>query len=82
MNVHNSWIYPSPQTLALLDASLPDKVESQGKKKSGSMWIISFWVLPVISAVVWLVMLIAMISTWAAQGKPHYPEMSPSEHVP
>ncbi|CRG87943.1 Dynein heavy chain, cytoplasmic [Talaromyces islandicus] len=46
------------------------------------MWIISFWLLPVISALVWLAMLIAMISTWAAQGKPRYREMSASEHVP
>ncbi|QKX62643.1 uncharacterized protein TRUGW13939_09804, partial [Talaromyces rugulosus] len=46
------------------------------------MWIISFWLLPVISAIVWLAMLIAMLSTWAAQGKPRYSEMSVDEHVP
>lgn len=46
------------------------------------MWIISFWLLPVISAIVWVVMLIAMLSTWAAQGKPRYSEMSVDERVP
>lgn len=46
------------------------------------MWIVSFWVFPVISACMWLAMLIAMISTWAANGKPHYSNMPASRTIP
>ncbi|EED15313.1 FK506 suppressor Sfk1, putative [Talaromyces stipitatus ATCC 10500] len=46
------------------------------------MWIISFWVFPVISACMWLAMLVAMISTWAAKGKPHYSNMPATRTIP
>ncbi|KAE8551637.1 hypothetical protein EYB25_005527 [Talaromyces marneffei] len=46
------------------------------------MWIVSFWVFPVISACMWLAMLIAMISTWAAKGKPHYSNMPARRTIP
>lgn len=46
------------------------------------MWIISFWVFPVISACMWLAMLIAMISTWAVKGKPHYSNMPATRSIP
>ena len=36
------------------------------------MWILSFWIFPVISACVWVATLIAMLAVWAAEGKPHY----------
>jgi hypothetical protein len=38
------------------------------------MWIISFWVFPLISACVWVAMLIAMLAVWAREGKPVYSE--------
>jgi hypothetical protein len=47
-------------------------------------WV-SYWMIPLFSAVVWLVMLIAMISDWATSGKPRYPEwpdMAASQSVP
>ncbi|KAL1987642.1 hypothetical protein VTN96DRAFT_2883 [Rasamsonia emersonii] len=40
------------------------------------MWIISYWLFPVISACMWIAMLVAMLGTWAAQGTPHYHNMS------
>ncbi|KAH8693543.1 Frag1/DRAM/Sfk1 family-domain-containing protein [Talaromyces proteolyticus] len=46
------------------------------------MWIVSFWMLPVISACVWVAMLVAMLSTWAVEGKPHYSEESIGETIP
>ncbi|KAJ5224123.1 hypothetical protein N7468_008665 [Penicillium chermesinum] len=42
------------------------------------MWIISFWIFPVISACMWVAMLIAMIATWARDGEPIYPNMDRS----
>ncbi|KAJ5876340.1 Frag1/DRAM/Sfk1 [Penicillium soppii] len=61
------------------------------------MWILSFWVFPVISGCVWLEIfhgciytttnktvatLIAMLGAWAADGKPHYSTMSAGETIP
>jgi len=45
------------------------------------MWGISYWVFPVISAVVWAGMLIAMLITWSVEGKPHYASMSASQNI-
>ncbi|KAJ5678627.1 hypothetical protein N7462_006871 [Penicillium macrosclerotiorum] len=45
------------------------------------MWIISFWVFPVVSACMWVAMLIAMIATWARDGKPHYPSMEANQTI-
>ncbi|KAJ5408318.1 hypothetical protein N7509_002201 [Penicillium cosmopolitanum] len=42
------------------------------------MWIVSFWVFPLISACMWVAMLIAMLVTWVVQGEPHYASMDQS----
>ncbi|KAJ5709903.1 FK506 suppressor Sfk1 [Penicillium malachiteum] len=39
------------------------------------MWLISFWVFPVVSACMWVAMLIAMLATWVRDGEPIYPCM-------
>ncbi|CAG7926621.1 unnamed protein product [Penicillium olsonii] len=36
------------------------------------MWIISFWMFPLISACMWVAMLIAMLVSWVYDGRPHY----------
>ncbi|OJJ47452.1 hypothetical protein ASPZODRAFT_64506 [Penicilliopsis zonata CBS 506.65] len=36
------------------------------------MWLISFWVFPVISACMWISMLLGMLGTWLAEGSPVY----------
>jgi hypothetical protein len=45
------------------------------------MWGISYWVVPLFSACVWLAMLIAMLVTWSVQGMPHYESMSPGQNI-
>ncbi|KAL4779089.1 Frag1/DRAM/Sfk1 family-domain-containing protein [Aspergillus varians] len=45
------------------------------------MWIISFWVFPVISASMWIAMLGAMLGTWRAQGSPIYVSMEPGQTI-
>ncbi|KAJ5894384.1 Frag1/DRAM/Sfk1 family-domain-containing protein [Penicillium taxi] len=45
------------------------------------MWIISFWVFPVVSASMWLAMLIAMIAVWAREGEPVYSNMSEGQTI-
>lgn len=45
------------------------------------MWIISFWLFPVISACMWVSMLIAMIAKWAVDGYPHYPWMGADQDI-
>lgn len=45
------------------------------------MWIISFWIFPVISAVMWIVMLGVMLGVWRAQGSPDYPSMEPGQRI-
>ncbi|KAL1993042.1 hypothetical protein VTN49DRAFT_3799 [Thermomyces lanuginosus] len=45
------------------------------------MRLLSFWIFPVISATMWLAMLTAMISSWAADGKPHYSSMEPGQRI-
>lgn len=45
------------------------------------MWGLSYWVFPLLSAVVWLAMLLAMFLTWIVDGKPHYPSMDSTQHI-
>ncbi|OJJ89537.1 Frag1/DRAM/Sfk1 family protein [Aspergillus glaucus CBS 516.65] len=46
------------------------------------MWIVSFWVFPLISACMWLAMLIAMLVVWAhADGAPVYPSMEEGQTI-
>ncbi|KAJ9212262.1 hypothetical protein DTO166G4_6206 [Paecilomyces variotii] len=45
------------------------------------MWIISFWIFPVISACMWIAMLLAMLGHWAAIGTPHYVSMERTQTI-
>ncbi|KAJ5084356.1 hypothetical protein NUU61_008935 [Penicillium alfredii] len=46
------------------------------------MWIISFWVFPLISACMWVAMLIAMLVVWAArENEPNYPSMEKGQTI-
>lgn len=45
------------------------------------MWIISYWLLPAISACMWLGMLMAMLITWGESGEPHYPSMAANQTI-
>ncbi|KAL4975760.1 Frag1/DRAM/Sfk1 family-domain-containing protein [Aspergillus desertorum] len=45
------------------------------------MWIISFWVFPVISACMWIAMLAAMLGTWCVQGYPIYSSMESGQTI-
>ncbi|KAL4996834.1 Frag1/DRAM/Sfk1 family-domain-containing protein [Aspergillus recurvatus] len=45
------------------------------------MWIISFWIFPVISACMWIAMLAAMLGTWCVQGYPIYSSMEPGQTI-
>jgi len=44
-------------------------------------WWLSAWIFPLISALTWLGMLLAMFCTWEAEGHPHYPSMSQDQHI-
>ncbi|KAJ5325195.1 Frag1/DRAM/Sfk1 [Penicillium brevicompactum] len=46
------------------------------------MWIISFWVFPIVAGCVWIATLVAMLGAWAADGKPHYTTMSHGQTIP
>ncbi|KAJ5209921.1 Frag1/DRAM/Sfk1 [Penicillium cf. griseofulvum] len=46
------------------------------------MWILSFWIFPVISGCMWIATLVAMLSTWAADGKPRYSTMDNGATIP
>ncbi|KAF2237610.1 hypothetical protein EV356DRAFT_380379 [Viridothelium virens] len=39
------------------------------------------WVLPLVSAIVWLGMLAAMLGYWVARGSPHYPSFNADQHI-
>ncbi|KAF2671210.1 hypothetical protein BT63DRAFT_385696 [Microthyrium microscopicum] len=43
--------------------------------------VISYWMLPLFSAVVWLAMLLAMLIHWLTQGKPHYSYMAADQTI-
>ncbi|KAF2499204.1 SFK1-like membrane protein [Lophium mytilinum] len=45
------------------------------------MWGISYWVVPIFSAFVWLAMLLAMLITWITEGSPRYASMEPGQHI-
>ncbi|KAF1949602.1 hypothetical protein CC80DRAFT_428746 [Byssothecium circinans] len=45
------------------------------------MWGISYWIVPLFSAFVWLAMLIAMLVTWSVQGQPFYSSMSENQSI-
>ncbi|KAE8152122.1 Frag1/DRAM/Sfk1 family-domain-containing protein [Aspergillus avenaceus] len=45
------------------------------------MWIISFWIFPVISAGMWIAMLLAMLCNWAVQGSPVYASMEEGQTI-
>jgi len=43
---------------------------------------LSYWVVPLVSATVWTTMLIAMLTYWAATGKPIYVSMDQNQRIP
>ncbi|KAF2474552.1 uncharacterized protein BDR25DRAFT_254779 [Lindgomyces ingoldianus] len=45
------------------------------------MWGISYWIVPIFSASVWLAMMIAMLVTWSVEGSPHYASMDPKQSI-
>ncbi|KAJ5615456.1 Frag1/DRAM/Sfk1 [Penicillium hordei] len=45
------------------------------------MWIISFWIFPLVSACMWVAMLIAMLVTWVEDGRPHYASMDAGQTI-
>lgn len=46
------------------------------------MWIISFWIFPVVSAFTWLGMLLAMIGVWGGtEDGPVYPNMDGGQTI-
>jgi len=42
---------------------------------------LQFWLLPLVSAIVWIGMLIAMLVYWLVNGSPHYVSMEPQQHI-
>jgi TRAP-type C4-dicarboxylate transport system permease small subunit len=44
-------------------------------------WWLSAWIFPVISACMWLGMLLAMFCTWEVQGHKHLPSMSDGQNI-
>ncbi|KZZ87290.1 Frag1/DRAM/Sfk1 [Ascosphaera apis ARSEF 7405] len=45
------------------------------------MWVISFWIIPIIAGCVWTAMLIAMLGRWSALGHPHIKSMNRDQHI-
>ncbi|KAL2007094.1 hypothetical protein VTN00DRAFT_8532 [Thermoascus crustaceus] len=45
------------------------------------MWIISFWLFPVISSFMWIAMLLAMLGNWAVRDTPRYPSMERGQTI-
>lgn len=45
------------------------------------MWVIGAWLFPVISACMWLAMLLTMLIRWCVIGEPHYPSMEAGQHI-
>jgi hypothetical protein len=47
------------------------------------MWLFwpPYWTFPVISALTWLGMLLAMLIRWEVVGHPHYPSMDPGQNI-
>ena len=44
-------------------------------------WWLSAWIFPLISACMWLGMLLALFCTWEAEGHPHYPSMDDDQQI-
>lgn len=42
---------------------------------------LQYWMVPLVSGIVWLAMLLAMLLTWIVDGKPHYVSMEPNQSV-
>ena len=53
---------------------LPDR---QARK----MWLLSYWVLPIISAAMWLATLLALFIRWEVEGHPHLPSMQAGQNI-
>ncbi|KZF24695.1 hypothetical protein L228DRAFT_102497 [Xylona heveae TC161] len=45
------------------------------------MFGLSYWVFPLVSAGMWLGMLLAMLITWEAEGHPHYASMESGQRI-
>lgn len=45
------------------------------------MWIISYWVFPTLSALMWLGMLLGLLLSWIHSGKPHLPSMEQGQNI-
>jgi hypothetical protein len=43
---------------------------------------VSYWIVPLFSAIVWIAMLVTMLVYWAATGKTHYTTMGDKQHIP
>ncbi|KAJ5557994.1 Frag1/DRAM/Sfk1 [Penicillium sp. DV-2018c] len=46
------------------------------------MWIVSFWLFPLVAGCMWIATLVALLAAWAADGKPHYSTMSVGMTIP
>jgi len=47
---------------------------------TGFNWL-SYWAIPLFSAVIWVAMILAMLIHWCASGRPHYPSMKPTQTI-
>lgn len=45
------------------------------------MWLLSYWIFPVISALMWLGMLLGLFVDWEVIGHPIYPSMDPGQTI-
>lgn len=43
--------------------------------------LISWWIFPALSALMWLGMLLGLLLTWVTYGKPHLPSMDATQHI-
>lgn len=45
------------------------------------MWLISFWIFPALSSMMWLGMLLGMLISWGVDGEPKYPSMEAGQSI-
>ncbi|KAL1304892.1 hypothetical protein AAFC00_003810 [Neodothiora populina] len=45
------------------------------------MYGISYWIFPLFAALCWLGTLLGMLLVWVTNGKPHYADMDPNQHI-
>ncbi|PSS18366.1 hypothetical protein M430DRAFT_275878 [Amorphotheca resinae ATCC 22711] len=45
------------------------------------MFIMPYWLLPLISAYVWFTMLLGILIKWQVDGRPKYPSMSQNQSI-